>query len=73
MIEIMADGNVSYAEIYSDYRETVDSPIYEFTDDSFSIGYFFFTKEFKIDQEPVEIDGEWVMILDGVVLTRRQP
>ena len=73
VIEIMADGNVSYAEIYSNYSETVDAPITEFSRDGFSIGYFYFTKDFKIDQEPLEIEGEWVMILDGVEFTRKQP
>ena len=70
LLEIMVDGNVSYAEIYENFNETIDSPIQEFTEEGFTIGYLFFTKEFKVSRAPVKIDDTWIMVVNGVELRK---
>lgn len=70
-LEIMEDGNASYAKVQDGATETVDSPVKQIGDGKIVIGFLFFTKTLELTKPPYEEDGEWKMIIDGVTLTKQ--
>lgn len=71
-LEINANGDVSYAKVTEEggIEETIDSPIQGFDGDDFSIGYLFFTKDFKVEKPPFKEDGMWKMRVNGANLVK---
>ena len=49
---------------------SINGPITEFEGNDFYVGIFWFETKFKVSAPPREVDGEWKMVVDGVLLTR---
>ena len=69
-LSISQDGNVSYKRVEGHTSTSVNGPITEFIGDDFVVGIWFITTNFKVTEPPVEIDGVWQMVVDGVRLKR---
>ena len=73
LLEIQRDGDVSYFRKEGEAVTTIDSPIQNFEGDDFTIGYLFFTETFDVDKAPYQdVDGQWKMIVNGVLLTKQE-
>lgn len=69
-LEIEPDGNASY-ERKTDGRSTsITGPAHDFTTGGFKIGIGPLSARFKVQQAPVEVQGQWRMTVDGVPLER---
>jgi len=71
LLIISRQGRVNYERQQGNVNSSIDAPIKEFTESGFSVGLGFFATDFVVNQKPTEIDGQWQMTVDGVVLTRR--
>ncbi len=67
---ITREGQVSYERKEGAMTTSINGPIKEFTKAGFTVGFGFLTSEFIVNQKPSEQDGQWIMIIDGVKLTR---
>ena len=70
VLMITRQGQVSYERKEGTMTTSINGPIKEFTKNGFLVGFAFLTSEFIVNQKPSEQDGQWVMIVDGVKLTR---
>lgn len=70
VLVIALQGQVSYERKEGTMTTSINGPIKEFTKNGFSVGFGFLTSEFIVNQKPIKQDGEWIMIVDGVKLTR---
>ena len=70
VLMITRQGQVSYQRKEGARTTSINGPIKEFSKTGFTVGIGFLTSEFIVNQQPVEQDGEWIMIVDGVKLTR---
>jgi len=71
LLNITQQGQVYYERQEGIVNTSVEAPIKEFTSTGFSVGIGFFSTDFVVDQKPMEVDGQWQMIVDGVLLIRR--
>lgn len=72
VLSISVDGDVSYRKTEDGVNTSIDAPAQAWGDTSFTVGAFGITTNFTIDVAPREIDGVWVMTIDGVEYTRVQ-
>ncbi len=70
VLMITRQGQVSYEHKEGAMTTSINGPIKEFTRDGFSVGFGFLSSEFIVNQKPIEQDGQWTMIVDGVKLVR---
>lgn len=70
ILVITREGQVSYERKEGTMTTSINGPIKEFTKNGFSVGFAFLTSEFIVNQKPKEVDGQWIMIVDGVILTK---
>jgi len=68
LLIITRQGQVNYKRRQGNANTSIDAPIKEFTSTGFSVGFGFFSTDFVVNQKPTEIDGQWQMTVDGVVL-----
>ncbi len=69
---ILPDGTVSYQRLQNGGRTSIDAPLKEFVGEDFIVGAAFLTTTFDVTQAPHQVDGEWVMVVDGVKLIKNQ-
>lgn len=67
---ILPDGTVSYQRVKDGVRTSIDAPLTEFVGEDFVVGLAFFTTTFDVSEVPHQVDGKWVMVVDGVKLTK---
>ena len=67
---ILPDGTVAYKRLKSGGATSINGPIKKFEGNNFVVGIWFFTTTFEVAEPPVEIDGNWQMVVDGVRLTK---
>jgi hypothetical protein len=72
-LAIGEDGSVAYARREGSSRTTLNAPIQRFENEDFVVGILSFTTTFDVTEPPHEVDGKWVMTVDGVTLTRMEP
>jgi hypothetical protein len=72
-LSIGEDGSVAYARREGSSRTTLNAPIQRFENEDFVVGILSFTATFDVTAPPHEVDGAWVMTVDGVELTRLEP
>lgn len=72
-LAIGEDGSVAYARREGSSRTTLNAPIQRFENEDFVVGILSFTTTFDVTEPPHEVDGKWVMTVDGVQLTRMEP
>ena len=74
LLEIKENGDVSYFRKEGEKITTIDSPLQKFDGDDFVIGILFFTSRFEVSTAPYihPISGEWMMVVNGVELTRNE-
>lgn len=68
---IVGDGTVDYKRVKSGGSTTINAPLKEFDGDDFIVGIGFFDTRFVVTQPPTLIEGQWVMTVDGVTLTKQ--
>lgn len=57
-------------ETQGDLSTQFEGPAKSWEGDVIQIGAFGFTTAYRIDEVPYEADGEWRMVVDGIVLVR---
>lgn len=67
---ILADGSVAYSRMKKGVTTSINAPLKEFQGDNFVVGILFMTTTFNVSEPPHEENGEWIMTVDGVRLTR---
>ena len=67
---ILEDGTVSYKRLRSGATTTVNGPIKEFRGDDIVVGLGLLTTTFVVSTPPREVDGQWEMVVDGVLLRK---
>ncbi len=70
VLAISRQGQVSYERKEANVSTSINLPIKEFTKSGFTVGFGFFSSDFSVEQPPKEIDGVWMMQVDGVKLKR---
>ncbi|MEM0514479.1 hypothetical protein WCN91_03345 [Pseudoalteromonas sp. YIC-827] len=68
---IHPDGAVSYVRQDGNTSKSINASIQEFEGDDFIVGFGFFNTRFAVTQAPQEIDGQYQMVVDGVLLIKR--
>lgn len=71
LLVIRADGHADYARVRDSRRTSIEGPAHSFTTRGFKIGIGPLSANFRVQSPPKEVDGDWRMTVDGVVLTRR--
>lgn len=67
---ISRDGRVKYNRQRKGAKTSVDAPLKAFRGDDFEVGVGPMTTLFKVTSPPHEVEGRWMMTVDGVELTR---
>lgn len=67
---ILSDGTVSYKRLQNGGTTSINAPLKEFVGDDFIVGLAFFTTTFDVTEAPHKVDGNWVMVVDGIKLTK---
>lgn len=67
---ITPDGGIDYKRVSGTGSTSVTAPILAFDGNDFIVGVWKFTTRFKVSQPPKLVKGKWMMVVDGVVLTR---
>ena len=67
---ILADGTVSYKRLKGGGTTSVNGPLKEFNGNDFIVGVGPITTTFVVSEPPLEIDGVWQMVVDGVRLSK---
>ena len=67
---ITADGHVDYKRKKSTGDVALNAPLQEMRRDGFTAGMGPLKTDFKINERPHEIDGDWWMTVDGMPLRR---
>ena len=70
VLQISADGYVSYKRMHGSTSTSINAPLKEFVDHGFVVGVGFMTTTFDVTQPPHQENGVWVMEVDGVQLQR---
>lgn len=69
---ILQDGTIAYERLKHGGSTSVKGPIKEFVGDDFVVGFAFLTTTFDVTQPPVFSSGQWIMVVDGVTLVKRE-
>lgn len=67
---IEPQGYVRYEKAEGKGKVQVSGPLQGWQGDDFVVGVMVVKTKFEVDQPPHEVDGVWVMTLDGVELAR---
>jgi hypothetical protein len=67
---ILLDGTVAYKRLQNGGTTSINAPLKEFVGDDFIVGLGFFTTTFDVAEAPHQVDGNWVMVVDGIKLTK---
>ena len=67
---ITTDSMVQYHRQSGNRSTSIDAPLKEFTGDDFIVGFSVFTTTFDVTQPPQLIDGQWIMVVDGITLIK---
>ena len=70
-LTISQNGNIKYKRVKGKVSTSLDAPLQEFTNDGFIVGIAFFTTTFIVSEKPHRVDGQWQMMVDDVLLTRK--
>ncbi|WP_233998408.1 hypothetical protein [Pseudoalteromonas sp. T1lg48] len=68
---ILADGTVDYKRLKNGGTTSINAPLQEFEGDDFVVGLGFFNTRFEVTQAPHQVNGQWQMVVDGVLLTKK--
>jgi hypothetical protein len=69
---ILSDGSVAYQRLQNGGTTSITASLKEFVGDDFIVGFAFFTTTFDVTEPPHQVDGKWVMTVDGVKLIKNQ-
>ena len=69
---ILTDGTVSYQRLKNGSSTSINAPLKEFVGDDFVVGLAFLTTTFYVTKAPHQVEGKWVMVVDGVKLTKNE-
>ncbi|MGX1111289.1 type III secretory pathway lipoprotein EscJ [Pseudoalteromonas sp. MBR-15] len=69
---IHQDGTVVYKRVQDGGSTSINAPLKEFIGDDFVVGVAFLTSNFDVTEAPHLVGDEWVMVVDGVRLTKNQ-
>jgi hypothetical protein len=69
---ILEDGTVDYKRLKRGGTTSVNGPLKEFQGDNFVVGIGPMTTMFKVSKPPHQVEGQWLMEVDGVLLKRTQ-
>jgi hypothetical protein len=67
---ITADGSVRYKRLQGGVTTSIEGPLREFHGDDFVVGFWPMLATFKVTETPHQEGAAWVMMVDGVKLTR---
>jgi hypothetical protein len=67
---ILSDGTVAYKRLKNGGSTSINGPIRKFEGSNFVVGVWFFKTTFEVSEPPIETNGNWHMIVDGVRLTK---
>ena len=68
---IQQDGSIYYKRVNGNYSKSLNNiPITEFKGDDFIAGVLTWKTTFVVNQVPKEVNGTWLMTVDGVKLKR---
>ncbi|OZG71673.1 hypothetical protein BTA51_20385 [Hahella sp. CCB-MM4] len=67
---ILADGTVDYKRLKDGGSVSINAPLKEFHGDNFDVGIGPFSTTFQVSEPPHQEDNQWVMVVDGVRLTK---
>ncbi len=68
---ITKEGKVSYKRKDGNVEmKHITGSISEFSNTGFTVGIGFFATEFAVNMKPINLDGHWLMTIDGITLTR---
>ena len=69
---ILEDGTVAYERLKNGGTTSVNGPLKEFQGDNFVVGVGPITTIFIVSKPPHQVEGQWLMEVDGVLLKRKQ-
>ncbi len=69
---ILDDGTVAYKRFKNGGTTSVNGPLKEFQGDNFVVGVGPITTTFIVSKPPHQVEGQWQMEVDGVLLKRSQ-
>jgi hypothetical protein len=67
---ITQDGSVKYKRLGGDATKSVEAPLKAFNGDNFTVGIGPMKTTFVVSEPPRQEGEKWVMVVDGVQLTR---
>ncbi len=67
---ILADGTVDYKRLKDGGSVSINAPLKEFKGDNFDVGIGPFSTTFQVSEPPHQEDDQWVMVVDGIRLTK---
>jgi hypothetical protein len=67
---ITQDGSVKYKRLKGGVTTSIQAPLKGFSGDDFEVGIGPIKTVFVVSKPPYPMDGKWVMVVDGVELTR---
>lgn len=69
-LSIRADGHVDYERRKPNGTSSISAPIRKWEGHDFHVGVGIFSTRFVVSQPPMEREGQWTMVVDGVALRR---
>ncbi len=69
-LTITKDGGVDWEEVDGGSKTSINGPIKSYDGDDFTVGVMGIETTFHVEVTPHEVDGEWMMTVDGHELTR---
>ena len=70
-INITREGRVNYVRRKSSGSTRVSGPVRAFEGNDFVVGLPLINTRFSVSKPPTQENGKWVMVVDGVELTKR--
>jgi len=71
-MRIYSSGKFVYSRRNGSSRVSINSYISEFNDDGFKVNVLIVNTGFKVTMPPKEVNGSWVMVVDGVRLIKQE-
>lgn len=68
---IRPEGQLIYLRSEGSSRVKIEAPVHSYDGQSFKAGVLGFNAEFKINAPPRLVGGAWIMVIDGVELSRQ--
>ena len=63
-------GDVRFKRVEGKGQVEISGPISEWHDEDFVVGVMVMKTKFDVAEAPKEVDGVWIMTVDGVLLAR---